>query len=333
MSYKFITHTFGPLHFNTRFLPFVKHNDKILHNFIYIVGNYELYEPYSHLLTILDGKEVTKNSWSHDIEVIYDESDAVKFVTGFKSFCIDGKKPLPLNLVRFNMLECMKHDVLNMVYVGTNTWFTNKPEIIDAYFNSIPVGTMHAPLFNMNKPTGYYLQHLITGKMQERFPDLIIPSDFYYFDGYQFGMHFKNKDDLKLFFDIWDYIVYLHYTDDAFKNLLSTTAGYTKYEQFVGYVMRIFELNFGYTMDNFINYWDFTTLGKHLNLPHDTWHNCGIRTNWDVLHGITLDESIVTVPQFIKKNKDALDHYHSSHGQLLKHEITENNVILRHINL
>lgn len=334
MSHKFITHTFGPLHFKTRFLPFIENNNKILHNFIYIAGNYELYEPYKHLLTILDGNQVIQNSrWSNGNEIIYDESDPIKFVTGFKHFCIDEKKPLPLNLVRFNMLECMKNNILNMTYVGTNTWFTNKPEIVDAYFESIPVGTFHAPLFNMNKPVEYYLQHLITHKMQEKFPNIIIPNDFYYFDGFQFGMHFKNKDDLKLFFDMWDYIVYLHYTDIHFKDLLALPPGYTKCEQFVGYVMRIFELNFGYKVENFIEYWDTHTLGKHLNIPHDTWHNCGIRSNWDVLHGLTLDESITTISQFIEKNRQALDHYHSSHGQLLKHEITADNVILRHINL
>lgn len=342
---KFLTHTYGPIHFNTRFLPFIEHNYKVLHNFTYIVGNYELYEPYKNLLTILNPKEFTKNHWTLNIEVanIFTETNSKKFVTNFNKHCVEERKLLPFLLSRFHLLDCLQQNILNVTYTQTNTWFTNKQEVIDEYFDKIPTGTFHMPLFNhtWEKENEPYPFHMAMGDrvektinlLKEKFPGILFPTDFYYFDGFHMGMHFNNKNEMQLFFDIVDYITYLLYTEGDLYNLLFTPSGYTRCEWYFGYVMRVFELNFNYSVKNYNNYWNNQTLGKHLSIPHDTWHNCGIRSNWDVLYGFELDNTIRTVKQFINRNVNALHKYHQDHGMYLNYKITKDNVILTHINL
>ncbi len=335
MKGKFIAPQFGPVHFETRFVPFVQNNKDVLHNFVYVVNNGDWYEPISGECKIINVDTCRDNHWSKQLEIVYPERDTSTFIKNFLKFCVGENKYLPLNLIRFGFIDCLNNDILNTVFTAPNVFLTNKDEIIQNYFNSIPLGTFHVPLF-YPVPNTTSFSHwigLVKPFIQKKYPGLILPDDFIAFDGFQFGMNFKNKEQMALFCEMWDYIIYLQYTEDSLMPFTSLPPGYTKYEQFIGYLMRIFEINFEYNVENFINYWDNSTLGMHTSMPHDTWYNCGIRGGWERF-GFILDDNILTIQDFVQKNKTSIEKYHTEiHGHLLNYQITDSNVILTHINL
>ena len=78
----------GPIHFETRFKPFLESNKNTLSNFIFLVDNYELYKPYIDLVEIVDiNKLIENHPWSKDKEYIFSEKDPQKFIENYYEVC------------------------------------------------------------------------------------------------------------------------------------------------------------------------------------------------------------------------------------------------------
>lgn len=328
MGSKIISQQFGPVHFETRFIPFLENNRDVHHNFTYVVNIPELYTSQRSDCRILDVADFQKDHWGKSLEVVYAETNVEKYIDNF----VEQKIKLPLNLVRFGLLDCYNQDILNVIYAAPNIFFTNKNDVINDYLNSIPPGTFHAPLFHSESSEFSDYSH-IKPLLETKYKEFKVTNQFYYFDGFHFGMHFRNKDDMLFFYEMWDYMVKLYYTEPTLAPFLNVHYGYTKYEQFVGYIMKFFEINFGYKVENYLKYFSNSTIGQHNSLPHDTWYYTGVR-NWNEQYGISLNDSIKTISDFIKHNKKGLIKYYSNvHAQNLAFEITDNNVVLTHRNL
>lgn len=274
---KFLKQIFGPIHFKSRFLPLLEYNKESIHHSVFLVDHIELYNDYLDKAHVISIDELRKDhSWSNEKEIIYKELDEKKYIKNFFDYYMN-QYPLPLNVMRFGFKNLVESGELNIVYIGNNNYMTNKNEIIENYFQSIPVGAFHyAPqggLKNYTYPFGdddrqFRLREL-KPKLEERFPDIKFPSKSTDAECYIFGVHFKTKEEGLLFYEIWDYLMYLLNLDTEFL-FSARNRGYTQLDQIVGYLIEIFKVNFNYATHEFLEFWSNNTLGWHLTSPHDT---------------------------------------------------------------
>ena len=334
---KFIRQILGPVHFETRFLPFIENNKDTLHNYIYLVNNYELYEPYKDLLTILDIEEVRKNhDWSKEKEILFNEIDPTLHIKNFKDFCIHQKNHLILNTARFLFPHMYENNILNFTFIQNNIFMTNKQYEIDNYFNSIPAGTITIPHLGSHEARTDDTPYVIAGdKLKEKFPNLIFPQDCYYTEGFIFGFNFLEKEHIKLFYEMWDILSYEFQTKyPQHLYMQSGNIGYCVLDPVVAYIARIFEVNFNYKIKNYLEYWNNEKLGFHVTCPHDAWYySLNVLPGWN-LHHPSEEDKIYTIKDYIKKNKDNLINYYQNHIPHCNFKITEDNqIILTHKNL
>jgi hypothetical protein len=325
---KFYSISLGPILYKTRFEHFLDKNKDVLDNFVWVVDNYELYEPHKDLIKIID-IDATRadHPWSNKYEILFNEKDPILFLKNYQSFCTHNKNFYPLDLQRLAFLEFYKENTLNFNYIGTNIQITNNKNNIEEYFNKIQPGTFIAPYFDI-EPRKYFQADYIKDDLQKLYPNLIIPNTNYYFDGWGYGFHFRNKEELILFYQIWEDALKIYHTSKANKTL-GTSAGYSNYESIIGWVMNIFVKNFGYKFDNIHKYWDSHKTGMHLSLVHDTWHYGSIRVGWTDF-GFVLDDNIQTISDFISRNQEPLKAFYNRYTDKLDYKILPNNVELKY---
>jgi hypothetical protein len=336
---KFIRQVFGSVHFKTRFLPFIENNKETAHNYIYLVDNYELYEPYKNLLTIIDIEDARKNHpWStNDIEVHYKEKDPELYAKNFHQFYKQKNSLLPFCTMRFLFPYMYENNILKFSYVGNNVFITNQQKIIDNFFKKIPEGVLGIPHIGpMDETYSSPIFGHIGNLLKSKFPQLTIPEDYWYCELFTCDFSFKNKEDIKLFYEIFDYITYCYNFSDNIhikNHFFQKNHGYTKIDDIVGYLLRIFEINFNYKIKNRLHYWEDDTLGFHMSTPHDSWYYSNMLPNWNLLPP-NKNETVFTTEEYIKKNKDALINYYNNHATHATYNITENNnIIIKHKNI
>lgn len=330
---KFVKLILGPIHFETRFLPLIEHNRETLDNYVFVVNNYELYAPYKEMTTILNVDDLRKDhKWSNEYEIMFNEINSVLHIKNFRDFCVKGNKLLPLNVLRFVFPYCYENDILNVNFVGSNTFMTNKKQCIDDYFNTNVPGRLTAPLLGPHEPRHCWELSFLRKDLEEKYPNLIIPKDNWYFDGHFFNFCFRNKEDLLLFYEMWDFIMYQVYI--KYNVILGFPShGYTRFEQFIGIVMRIFEINFNYNVMDFLHYWKQNTHGQHISCPWDTWHYTGGWGHCPKFSNVICDDSIKTVRDAISKYKDGFKDYLDNTCTHLNYQINEDNIVITHKNL
>ena len=336
---KFIRQVFGSVHFKTRFLPFIENNKETLHNYVYLVDNYELYEPYKNLLTIIDIEDARKNHpWStNDIEVFYQEINPELYAKNFRKFYKEKNSLLPSCTMRFLLPYMHENNILKFTYVGNNVYITNQQKIIDDYFKQIPQGIFSIPhIGDIDKTYPAYIFGQIGNLIKSKFTELIIPEDYWYCELFSCEFSFKNKEHIKLFYEIFDYITYCYnFIDDIhIKNhFFQKNHGYTRIDDIFGYIVRIFEINFNYEIKNRLQYWKDDTIGFHISMPHDAWYYSNMAPTWNLLPS-NETETVFTTEEYVRKNKDALINYYNNHATHVTYDITENNnIIIKHKNI
>ena len=335
--HKFIKQIFGSVHFKTRFLPFIENNKETLNNYICLVDNYQLYEPYKDLITIIDIEKARKyHPWSNnEIEIHYDEPNPELYAKNFRNFYEEKNSLLPLCVMRFILPYMYDNNILKFTYIGNNVFMTNQQKIIDNYFNSIPEGVFHIPhLGSTNETCPSIIYGHFGDLLEKKFPNLIIPKDYWYCEIWASGFSFKNKEHLQLFYEIFDYIVYEYNTttnSSAKSHFFQNGHGYTRLDDIIGYIIRIFEINFNYEVKNILEYFKNETLGFHVTTPHDAMYYASGLLNWNLL---PYDETTFTTEEYVRKNKESLINYFNNHLTHCNYIITENNqVIITHKNI
>jgi len=335
--YKFIKQIFGSVHFKTRFLPFIENNKETLNNYICLVDNYQLYEPYKDLITIIDIEKARKDHpWSNnEIEIHYDEPNPELYAKNFRNFYEEKNSLLPICVMRFILPYMYDNNILKFTYIGNNVFMTNQQKIIDNYFNSIPEGIFHIPhLGSTNETYPSIIYGHFEDLLEKKFPNLIIPKDYWYCEIWASGFSFKNKEHLQLFYEIFDYIVYEYNTttnSSAKSHFFQNGHGYTRLDDIIGYIIRIFEINFNYEVKNIIEYFKNETLGFHVTTPHDAMYYASGLLNWNLL---PYDETTFTTEEYVRKNKESLINYFNNHLTHCNYIITENNqVLITHKNI
>jgi len=335
--YKFIKQIFGSVHFKTRFLPFIENNKETLNNYICLVDNYQLYEPYKDLITIIDIEKARKDHpWSNnEIEIHYDEPNPELYAKNFRNFYEEKNSLLPICVMRFILPYMYDNNILKFTYIGNNVFMTNQQKIIDNYFNSIPEGIFHIPhLGSTNETYPSIIYGHFEDLLEKKFPNLIIPKDYWYCEIWASGFSFKNKEHLQLFYEIFDYIVYEYNTttnSSAKSHFFQNGHGYTRLDDIIGYIIRIFEINFNYEVKNILEYFKNETLGFHVTTPHDAMYYASGLLNWNLL---PYDETTFTTEEYVRKNKESLINYFNNHLTHCNYIITENNqVLITHKNI
>jgi hypothetical protein len=270
---------------------------------------------------------------------MFDEPNSTKHIQNFRKFCYEQEKLylLPVNVLRFAFKDLAQKNIKNICYIGNNVFMTNKQEIIDDYFTSIPAGTFHMPFIGTeNEPVPCIIHAHLHDLLQEKFPTITFPQTHNYMEGFQFGAHFRTVEDMILFYEIWDFMVEQYYIDSRnnwFNLLGGGILGYTRFDDILGYLTRIFEVNFGYESFGFLKYWDNSTLGFHLTTPHDTWYYGGGLPPWNLLPP-TIGDGVQTVEDYVKKYKNELMWYFQNHCTHCSVNITDaGKVNITHKNL
>jgi len=328
MSGKIFNIHLGPITPKTRFLPFLETHASTLDRYVHVVDNYEFFEPYKDKTIIIDINKYRENHpWSKDKEILYSEKDPLLFVKNFREFCFDEKNYYPLDLMRAAFLHFYENDILNFAFIATNAVMTNDNTLLDEYFDKKPPGSFYLLNFN-DSPRPFQLDQFIRKGIKEKYPFLKLTGQYNYFDGWNISFHFKNKEDLLLFYNIWDDVLRLYYNSPDAKHLLGTTAGYTQYEAVIGYVIKIFNDTFNYEIGSILDQWSNGTTGKYICRIHDTflWHGGGTVRFAD-RYGFINNKDINTVEDFIKINKEALTKFYYESN--LDFKITDETVFLK----
>jgi len=237
--------------------------------------------------------------------------------------------------VNIFMDDDLDNNILKFTYIGNNVFMTNQQKIIDNYFNSIPEGIFHIPhLGSTNETYPSIIYGHFEDLLEKKFPNLIIPKDYWYCEIWASGFSFKNKEHLQLFYEIFDYIVYEYNTttnSSAKSHFFQNGHGYTRLDDIIGYIIRIFEINFNYEVKNILEYFKNETLGFHVTTPHDAMYYASGLLNWNLL---PYDETTFTTEEYVRKNKESLINYFNNHLTHCNYIITENNqVLITHKNI
>ena len=222
-----------------------------------------------------------------------------------------------LDISRFIFPYLMENNIYNFIITETDFIFRNDIEALETVFNSVPEGTLYAPwmgddVFSNNPELWTNIQHL--------FPDIRLEYDkpIRMCDGFLRGFHFRNKEDMTLFYNI-----YCEAMKDAIKpakiNKIGTKLYYVDYV--VHILMQIFKKQKNYNWETCFKYTlvDGQKVGHHVCRPEDTFYHARTPA-W--VEKYNLDRKNVTsIEGFIKKNKKQLDYYYRDNGYVV--EVTD----------
>jgi hypothetical protein len=230
----------------------------------------------------------------------------------------------PYDIHRFIFLYCAENNILNFAIVDSDCVFVDSVDIVDRYFKDIPTRTLNTLWFGEDPERSVKERLRVFEAIQPFFPQITLNRDFLRnADGFIRGFHFKNKDDLLLFFNIWNKaleVIFENWTD--FFHLTSGTIIYDS-AWVSPFIMQFFQ-NIGYSLAYCHDYLHVKSLGgsrvmSHFCRPEDTFYNENRR--WK-----EYDYNIqyTDIASFIKHNKQQLKKYYED--RLDNVEITDTHV-------
>ncbi len=214
-----------------------------------------------------------------------------------------------------------EQNILNFTIIDSDMMFRNDSNLVKKYFESILPGTTFMPQFDPDSLGAQPLRmDFINQYVKPHFPQINFdtPSipNIITADGYVRGFHFKNKEDLMLYFNLWNTsLEQIFLTDFSWINgnvILDLN-------WLSPYLMQFFE-SVGYIFEDMIKFShiDDMNVYRHVTRPEDTFY-FGERGGW--LH-YKFDYSDVTnISSFIKNNKKQLKEYYDNHLKTI--EITD----------
>ena len=321
----------GPIHFETRFKPFLESNKNTLSNFIFLVDNYELYKPYIDLVEIVDiNKLIENHPWSKDKEYIFSEKDPQKFIENYYEVC--SKNYCSANIIRLVFLYLYEKNILNFDIITNNFLIVDDQEKINSRFNSKVSGEFSALKLLSENGILFSMSSAIKDEIQKQLPNLKIPETYYYFDGYATGFNFKTKEDLLLFYNIWDTLSKIYVEDfNSYKYFYSNNHSMICWDAFIGYSMSIFNENMDYSYKNMFTETDgLLSMGTRVSIPHDTWYCSPNRVTLFRDSNFDMNKNVKTISDFIKLNKNKLEHFYSQYEKLFDIDITDDNITFKY---
>jgi|LakMenEpi03Aug12_release.lakeMendotaPanAssembly.Ray.scaffolds.fasta_scaffold03006_15 hypothetical protein len=324
----------GTAHFKTRFLNFIESNPNIAKKVIYFVDNDEIYEEYKLDYNIVSLDSLRENhEWSNTYEIFYKESNDTEYVRNFWDFYREKNTLLPNTTFRFVLLYMYEKNILKFKYLPNNSFITDNELLIDNYFNTIEPAMfttkLGLPRHYINTVSGF-----INDYLKLKFPHLILPKEEYWLEIQLTTFSFENKDHLMLFYDLWDSILKVIFEEHIHHFFQMNQMAYLHMDDVIGYIFRIFEINFNYKIDHWHPYWDQNTLGFHKTTWHDNWYyKYSKKINNEYIHYPWGDFGDFVVPvnptieTYIERNKELINIYFNHHFPYCNCKITENNQV------
>jgi hypothetical protein len=232
------------------------------------------------------------------------------------------------SIYRFMFPYLMENDILNFCNICSGTILTNDCDRLKTMFESVPSGCFYAPDMGSDN-------HGIDTKLkfwreaiQPLFPQIKLESpDLRARDGYVRGYHFKNKEDMKLFYDIWNTATEQLFTIPEYRRQLSGCSGGMILEQewVTGHLMNFFEhqLNYKFQYPEEITEVKRRKTMHHLGRPEDEIY-MEVKQGWRPQFDYS-DKSSISA--FIKNNKQRLFEYYNSN--MINCEVTDEYVYTR----
>lgn len=313
----------GSVHFKTRFLPFIKNHPNTLDQFVFIVDHYELYEPYKDKVEIINIEDLRANHpWSKENEILLHEPNPDEYARKFIPYYENINNVLPVgDFSRFAIQHYANKGQLKFAYIANNFFFHDNSELIKRqleqirdktfyFFTSAPV----APRYP-NIDWGHYID------FESRFPSLTWPQDTHWVEYKCFVYSFASKEHAELFYEIWDYALSVIYErkDGSLSNFyLQRNYGYTMMDELIGYIVRVFDVNFGYKTELINPLLEQTKkgeqIGRHISFVFDQFYYRRFNRDTIGFPGWRENQDDYSVEAYVEKHKDILYEYFLTQG-------------------
>lgn len=278
-----------------------------------------LYKDYHKDFNFVDFEEIRREN-QYDFSVIHERflqaPNEKEFFEKFSKFYFrDGARPgrnvrlYSHDMNRMAMPWLAENDILNFALVDNDYIISNDKDVVDTYFKKIPDNTLYTLWFYGGDQWSPDLKRIFFQKeIQPHFLnkgfDFSKPKN--NADGWLKGFKMGHKNDVKLFFDIWNKSVEKIVTDNFY--LWNLTGGYVMLDCFwiSPWVMQFFE-SWGYNIKNYHELQLEGWVGKHWTRVEDTFYY-GRRPGWERFNFDYTDTSCVA--GFVKNNKQGLKEYY-----------------------
>jgi len=330
MSGKFIITATGPA-MKYRLDILKRSSPDILKDYVIIftdVYSYNLYTDHHKNFNFVIIDDIRKNyPISLKYEKIMEVSTEEEFFEQMPIFYNGVNKQLyPYDIHRFIMPYCVENNILNFALIDSDMILNNDCNVIERYFEEIPDATLNMHWFGEDGDQRIGRDNFLMSKIQPLFPQIDFKSKIKRnCDGYIRGFKFKNKEDLTLFFNIWNKSLECLFESIDYSHLIG---GYMIMDSgwLCPYIMQIFQ-NLHYSFVDCHEVLHVKSLYgirayRHYSRPEDTLYYKGYRGAWDV-HNFDYN-NVTNIASFVKQNKVQLQEYYECCVDIM--EITDSHV-------
>lgn len=260
--------------------------------------------------------------FSFDHELLLETTSEEEYWKQLKTFYSPADKRFySYDIHRFILPYLAEHNILNFALIDSDVILSNDRNALEKFFLNTTPGLMYAPF--MAPEYRQERMDFFKKEIQPLFPQINFDLTFVQgADGYIRGFHFHNKEELMLFFNIWNKATEILFTNPNYNNFIfgSLIVDFCFLcPLIINYFGKI-----GYTFRNGLDlsYIDGVTIFKHVSRPEDTFYTRHRDHVWNYYKFDYND--ITTVSSFIKKNKSQLQTYYG--GAFRSIEITDTHV-------
>ena len=220
-----------------------------------------------------------------------------------------NKKLFPYDIHRFILPYLAEQNILNFAIVDSDMILNNDKDFLTEYFKSLPQSYLYMHMHDHDLELQPRLSLFL--KNQHLYPEINFNVDqMNKADGYVRGFNFNSKEDLLLFFNIWNKTIEEYFTSSDYDHKIGGGNLILDLAFICPYVMQFFKSK-GYTFEDCHISRDIRgqRCYQHCTRPEDTFY-FGARFGWSHYNFNYSDVS--NISSFIKNNKNQLREYYNN---------------------
>lgn len=252
---------------------------------------------------------------SKKYELFLCEYDEAKYNDKLKTFYSPSTGNLyPYHITRLIFPYLIENNIKNFLILDSDYVFIDNLDLINKIFDFLEPGQFHFPLFGPKDGSVYnnfYIDHFVKKYRNIKFEVKELNT----WDGFGKGFHFRNLEDMKLFFDLWNdttelllsnYNIFTNFIEISRNMMLSS-------EWIIQYIVGLFKSNFNYEVKNsYSAFYDSKlrlNIGFHTSKPEEKLYYTYDVRKYPGYENFIYD-GIKTVADFVKNNKEALYNFY-----------------------
>lgn len=267
------------------------------------------------------------------------EQDDVKYYEKLNTFysCETGDL-YPFEITRFIFIYLMENNIKNFIISDSDVVMVDDCNIIDKMLDFLNEGEFHIPRFGPGNPLPY--NDFYKKYFSQKYTNLNFDvPEMRESDGYVKGFHFKNMDDMKLYFNLWNDAIELIMSDYKLFKSMGLTGCNIKIIMAAfwisPYLMHVFAHNLNYKITDCHSsfYINGSDVYHHFCRPeeriyYDFAPSYGGWENFKYINGTM--SGYKSISEFIQKNKEELYVYYKHRIKPnCKLEITDDHVFVK----